>query len=135
MSDTIAHLPRLIAAARAAAAHAYAPASRFPVGAALLADDGAIFAGCNVENASYGLTICAERNAVFHAVAQGRRRFVAVVIHTACDPPGYPCGACLQVLAEFGPQMQVVLVNPAGKMVRTSLPALMPHPFRFDSLA
>ncbi len=129
-----ASLDRLVAAARAVAENAYAPASRFPVGAALLADDGAIFVGCNVENASYGLTICAERNAVFAAVAAGHRRFTAVVIHTECDPPGYPCGACLQVLAEFGPQMEVVLVNAAGKMVRTSLPSLMPRPFRFESL-
>jgi cytidine deaminase len=127
-------LQQLVAAARAAAANAYAPASRFAVGAALLADDGSIHAGCNVENASYGLTMCAERNAVFHAVALGKRRFRAVVVHTACDPPGYPCGACLQVLAEFGSRMDVVLVNPAGKMVHTSLPALMPHPFRFDAL-
>lgn len=125
---------RLVAAARDVRRHAYVEASGFAVGAAVLAADGRVFVGCNVENASYGLTICAERNAVFHAVAEGARAFSAVVVHTACDPPGYPCGACLQVLAEFGPQMDVVLVNAAGKMLRTSLPALMPHPFRFVDL-
>lgn len=128
-----AELARLVTAARRAAENAYAPASHFRVGAALLTADGAVVTGCNVENASYGLTICAERNAVGRAVVEGGRRdLVAVVVHTACDPPGYPCGACLQVLAEFGPQMEVVLVNAAGKMIRSTLADLMPHPFRFQ---
>ncbi|HLU40220.1 MAG TPA: cytidine deaminase [Planctomycetota bacterium] len=129
--STDASIDRLVAAARAAADHAYAPASHFRVGAAVLAADGAIFPGCNVENASYGLTICAERSAVFRAVTEGRRALTAVAVFTPCDPPGHPCGACLQVLAEFGPMMDVILANPAGKTVRTSLPALLPHPFRF----
>lgn len=128
-----ADLTQLLAAARRAADNAYAPASRFKVGAALRAEDGEIFTGCNVENASYGLTICAERNAVGHGVVLGRRRFVAVVVHTDIDPPGYPCGACLQVLAEFGPDMDVVLANRVGTMIHTTLAALMPHPFRFGS--
>lgn len=127
-----ADLASLVATARRAAANAYAPASRFRVGAALLMADGHVVPGCNVENASYGLTVCAERNAIARAVADGRRQAAAIVIHTDSDPPGYPCGACLQVLAEFGPQMEVVLVNAAGKTVRTTLPALMPHPFRFE---
>ncbi|MEZ5962652.1 MAG: cytidine deaminase [Planctomycetota bacterium] len=137
MAVPAAALERLVAAAQAAAARAHAPASHFRVGAALLLADGDVVSGCNVENASYGLTICAERNAVARSVVQGGRREVtAVVVHTACDPPGYPCGACLQVLAEFAPDdggdIDVVLVNPAGKMVHTTLRALMPHPFRFD---
>lgn len=125
-------LPALRAAAAAAAAHAHAPASRFAVGAAVLADDGRVFAGCNVENASFGLTICAERGAVCAAVAAGARRLVACLVQTDADPPGHPCGACLQVLAEFGPDMDVVLVGRGGASVRTDLPALMPHPFRFE---
>jgi cytidine deaminase len=117
--------------ARAAARFAYAPASGFKVGAALLGADGRVYTGCNVENASYGLTICAERNAAFTAVARGCRRFHAVAVHTPLAPPGYPCGACLQVLAEFGPDMAVVLVGRGRGMVMTDLRSLLAHPFRF----
>ncbi len=131
-SDLEAALPHLLREARRAATHAFAPASGFAVGAAVLADDGSVFPGCNVENASYGLTICAERNAVGRAVAEGRRKLVAVLVYTETATATYPCGACLQVLAEFGQDMAVVLATPDGKMTRTSLPALMPHPFRFD---
>jgi cytidine deaminase len=121
----------LIERARAAAARAYAPASDFPVGAALLADDGRIFVGCNVENASYGLSICAERNAVFHAVAEGARRFVAVAVSTPCETPGSPCGACRQVLAEFAADdCAVILVARDGTCSDTDLGALLPRPFR-----
>lgn len=122
----------LVAAARSAASHAYAPASHFAVGAAILGVDGRIYRGCNVENASYGLTICAERNAAFHAVAEGCREFVAVAVHTPLDPPGSPCGACRQVLAEFGPKMTVLLVGRGSRLVRTSLPKLLPSAFRFE---
>lgn len=121
----------LIDRARAVASRAYAPASDFPVGAALLAEDGRIFVGCNVENASYGLSICAERNAVFHAVAEGARRFVAVAVSTPCESPGSPCGACRQVLAEFaGDDCAVILVARDGSSVDTELGALLPRPFR-----
>src|SRR5205814_4528120 len=90
----------LAAAARRAAGHAYCPYSRFPVGAAVLTDRGEIFTGCNVENASYGLTICAERNAVFQAVTHGQGRLViqAVVVYTPTPQPTAPCGACRQVI-------------------------------------
>ncbi len=122
--------PALLAAARQAAAHAYAPYSRFRVGAALLAEDGALLTGCNVENASYGLTLCAERNALFHAVATGRRRFRALAIAAADHP--LPCGACRQALAEFcGADLPILLatLDPAAPVRRLTLGALLPHPF------
>jgi cytidine deaminase len=124
-------LDELCAAARAVQANAYAPASRFRVGAAVLADDGRIFAGCNVENASYGLTICAERAAVCAAVAAGIRAIRAVAIVTDLLEPARPCGACRQVLAEFGPAMAVVLLGSAQARRTTSLDRLLPEPFTF----
>src|SRR4051794_3476136 len=93
---------RLADAARAASAAAYCPYSRFAVGAAVLAADGRVFNGCNVENASFGLTICAERNAIAQAVAAGVREIVAVCVHTPTATPTPPCGACRQVIVEFG---------------------------------
>ncbi|MDO8349100.1 MAG: cytidine deaminase [Planctomycetota bacterium] len=128
-------LQELAAAAVAVQAHAYAPASHFAVGAAVLADDGRVFAGCNVENASYGLTICAERAAVFAAVAAGCKALRAVAIATDLRKPARPCGACRQVLAEFGPDMVVVLVGTGGVQERTTLGALLPEPFTFADLA
>ena len=92
----------LAAAARAASAHAHCPYSRFAVGAAVRTADGRLFTGCNVENASFGLTICAERNAIFQAVAAGARDVVAVAVYTPTRKPVSPCGACRQVIAEFG---------------------------------
>lgn len=98
---TAGTLKKLLAAAQAARRHAYAPYSKFRVGAALLTPDGKIFTGSNVENASYGLTICAERVAVTNAVSAGYRKFQAIAIVAPCALPT-PCGACRQVLAEFG---------------------------------
>ncbi|MBP1620283.1 MAG: Cytidine deaminase [Acidobacteria bacterium] len=122
---------RLIETARAAQANAHAPYSRFRVGAAVLAADGRVFAGCNVENASLGLTVCAERNAVAAAVAAGTRP-VAVAVVTDQDHVG-PCGACRQVLAEFGPALAVVLVGRDGTRPRTTtIERLLPGAFRFD---
>ena len=122
----------LVARAREVAERAYAPASGFAVGAALLGDDGRIHVGCNVENASYGLTICAERGAVCSAVAAGSRRFVAVAVWTRNLPPSSPCGACRQVLAEFtAPDCPVLLAGgvEALEVVETDLAALLPRPF------
>jgi cytidine deaminase len=109
--------------------------SRFPVGAAVLASDGRIFRGVNVENASYGLTVCAERNAVGAAVAAGVRALRAVAVVTNLEDPARPCGACRQVLAEFGTAMAVVLGGRSGKRVLTSLDRLLPEPFTFHDLS
>ena len=121
----------LLAAARAVRERAYAPYSGFRVGAAVLTADGRIFAGCNVENASYGLTICAERAAVVTAVAAGARRIVAAAVVAGGDAPTPPCGACRQVLAEFGAGMTLLLAgsDPALPVEQTTLDTLYPRPF------
>jgi cytidine deaminase len=117
----------LIARARGARRRAYAPYSGYAVGAALVCEDGTVFAGCNVENASYGLTVCAERNAILQAVAAGHRRFRALVVATSDGAP--PCGACLQVAREFGADLAVTLVGPGAATRDTTLAALLPTPF------
>jgi cytidine deaminase len=118
----------LFAEARKAADAAYAPYSHFRVGAALRAEDGTIFSGCNVENRSYGLTICAERNAVLQGVAAGRRRFTALAIATpdTAETVG-PCGACRQVLSEFMEPDAAVRFGGNGPQVDTTIGALLPH--------
>jgi cytidine deaminase len=118
----------LIAAARNAQGRAYAPYSRFRVGAALEADDGSVFMGCNVENASYGLTICAERAAVCAAVAAGAKHFRRAVVVSDSDPPAAPCGACRQVLAEFGLDLTIDGVSPRAT-IRWQLSQLLPSSF------
>ncbi len=122
-------LDELIAVAKRAAKHAYCPYSRFPVGAAVLTSTGEIFAGCNVENASSGLTICAERAAVCQAVAAGKRTLTAVVIFTPTQTPTAPCGACRQVLNEFGANLQIVCCCDGSNRIETSLDALLPFAF------
>ena len=123
----------LVDAARAAQAEAYAPYSRYRVGAALEAEDGRVFTGCNVENASHGLTVCAERNAVAAAVVAGARCFRRIVVATDGDPPGSPCGACRQVLAEFGHDLDVICVGPA-RTLRWRLEELLPSAFSKQQL-
>jgi cytidine deaminase len=119
----------LLERAREARANAYAPYSRFPVGAALLAPDGRVFTGCNVESASYGLSNCAERVAIGKAVSEGVRRFVAVgVVGPEDQAATAPCGACRQVLYEFGPDMLVVMPDGDGAQV-TTMRALLPGAF------
>lgn len=127
---------QLIAAALAARQSAYAPYSGFAVGAAVLCEDGRIVPGCNVENASYGLTLCAERVAACSAVAGGQSRFSAVAVVTPGQ--GVPCGACRQFLAEFCPDEAVVLlIDGDHEQVykETTLGALLPLPFRLKSSA
>ncbi|RME28199.1 MAG: cytidine deaminase [Deltaproteobacteria bacterium] len=121
---------KLVEAALEVRLRAYAPYSGFKVGAAILTDTGEIFTGCNVENASYGATICAERNAVAAAVAAGARGFVRLAIATGSSPPSPPCGLCRQVLGEFNPRLGLLLVNHRGQLIRTTLTRLLPSPFR-----
>jgi cytidine deaminase len=123
----------LISAARSAQARAYAPYSKFRVGAALEAVDGTVFTGCNVENASYGLTICAERAAICAAVSAGAKRFRRAVVVSDVDPPAAPCGACRQVLAEFGLDLSIDGVG-SKRTVNWRLSDLLPAAFGPEQL-
>jgi cytidine deaminase len=109
--------------------HAYAPYSQFSVGAAVLSDDGRVFIGCNVENASYGLTICAERVAVTSAIAAGARHVRAVAVVGPADVATPPCGACRQVLAEFAAPDVPITYHAAGGWITTTMGALLPETF------
>ncbi len=124
----------LLERARAVRAHAYAPYSRFAVGAAVETIEGEIVVGCNVENASYGLSICAERAALVHAIALGHRSFRAIAIAGPDGREAAPCGACRQFIVEFGEGIAVFYMGPAGP-VHTSAGALLPNAFGPHSLA
>ena len=119
----------LPAAALAARDHAHAPYSHFQVGAALEDATGRIYTGCNVENATYGLTLCAERVAVFKAVSEGARSFRRIAIAADTDTLTPPCGACRQILWEFCGDIEIILLNPRGKTETLRLKALFPRPF------
>lgn len=108
---------------------AYIPYSRFPVGAALECADGTVFTGCNVENAAYGATMCAERTAVFKAVSEGHRDFVRIAIAGKSTDYCVPCGTCRQVLMEFAPDMEVICLNGAGESRKFRLKELLPYGF------
>jgi cytidine deaminase len=129
MSEQDNSYAALIAAARAAREHAHAPYSNFRVGAAIRAKSGRVFTGCNVENATYGLTLCAERVAVFKAISEGERGFVAVAVVADTDSLTPPCGACRQILWEFCGDAEVVLANLNGKIERYRMSVLFPKPF------
>lgn len=122
---------QLIKAAEQAREHAYIPYSTFPVGAALLTESGKIFSGCNIENASFGLTCCAERVAIFKAVSEGETDFKALAVIGDTEEAISPCGACRQVMAEFFTEdVRIFLANMKGNVSSTSIAALLPYSFR-----
>jgi len=123
----------LVQSAQAARKNAYAPYSHYDVGAALLTTSGQVFTGCNVENAVYPMTLCAERAAIVKAVSEGQREFVAIAIATRNG--GSPCGACRQVMREFAPHLRVLLADDAGHIRQLTLDQLLPDSFGPESLA
>ena len=125
----------LVAAATEARGRAFAPYSEFRVGAALLAEDGTVFTGCNVESASYGLTICAERVALVKGISEGRTRFTAVAVVADTERLTPPCGACRQLLWEFAADATVTLANLTGLTAQYSMRELLPHGFDASSLS
>lgn len=124
----------LLAIAAAARSRAYAPYSRFAVGVALLTGEGAVFTGANIENASYGLTVCAERVALWNAIQAGHHRFSRLAVVADCSPPPTPCGACRQVILELAGDIEIIMGNLQGEVVRRSLSELLPEPFSADRL-
>jgi cytidine deaminase len=136
VSGPRADVDALVAAARAARERAYAPYSNFLVGAAVETDDGEVFAAPNIENASYPMSVCAERNAVAGAVAAGHRRIVTVAVMGSGDAPTPPCGGCRQVLYEFGgPGLAVIVESPSGERRTFTLNDLLPEAFGPDDLS
>ncbi len=126
----------LIEQAKKARAFAYIPYSKFAVGAVLVTEDDEIILGCNVENASYGLTNCAERTAIFKAVSEGKRRFTKLIVIGDTEGPISPCGACRQVINEFcAPNMPIILANLKGDIQETTISALLPYAFGPSDLA
>ena len=118
----------LLQLAQIALKNSYSPYSHYPVGAALLSLSGRVYLGCNIENASFGLTNCAERTALFKAVSEGEHEFTTIAIASAGSMP-YPCGACRQALNEFAPNLRVLVIDGEGHVDKTTLPALLPHGF------
>jgi len=121
----------LLRIAKEASLNAYVPYSGFPVGAALECEDGTVFTGCNVENAAYGDTICAERTALVKAVSEGQRSFTRIAIYGEGQGYCMPCGSCRQALAEFSPEMEVLCAKAGGSYVSYSLTRLLPYTFKF----
>lgn len=129
MSPKASTAVALLAAARGARLHGHAPFSRFLVGAALETTDGKVITGCNIENATYGLTICAERVAVFKAISEGHRNFVRLAVVADTREPTPPCGACRQILWEFGGNLEIILGNLNDQTGSYALQDLLPLPF------
>jgi cytidine deaminase len=123
----------LIEKARATRGNAHAPYSQFKVGAAILAKSGKVYTGANVENSSYGLTVCAERVALYCGVSQGEREFVKLALVSDREEPAIPCGACCQVLSEFNPDMEIICANLEGITKKITLKRLLPSFFRIES--
>lgn len=126
------NINELIKTAREVQKNAYSPYSKFKVGAVLLTKENKVFSGVNVENASFGLTVCAERIAVFKAVSEGEREFAALVIVGSGEDYIYPCGACLQVIAEFSPEIKIIAANEKGEYQEFTLRELLPQFFCLD---
>lgn len=124
----------LIKLAIAAKEFSYSPYSNFRVGAAILGDDGKMFSGCNIENASYGATNCAERTAIFKGVSQGVKNIKAIAITSDEEDFIYPCGICRQVLREFGKDIDIILINKKGETKQSSIAELLPNDFSKDKL-
>lgn len=112
----------------------YSPYSGYAVGAAVLTDSGSVYSGCNIENASYGATICAERNAIFKAVSMGERKIVKIAIAGSTDEAAWPCGICRQVMSEFAAEEFYVIVKDNGKLCTCYLKELLPHSFTSDNM-
>jgi cytidine deaminase len=119
----------LIQAARKAKTHSHSPYSKFRVGAAVMTKSGKIYTGCNIENSSYSLTVCAERTALFKAVSEGEKKFLALVISTDVNDFISPCGACRQVISDLAGDINIILTNGVGKTKIMKMKDLLPHPF------
>ncbi len=119
----------LVRKAQLAKKFSYSPYSKFRVGAALLTASGKIFTGCNIENSSFSLTVCAERTALFKAISEGQKKFTAIAIVSDAENYIPPCGACRQVMLELAPSMDVILTNSTGKIIVTKVKELIPYPF------
>ncbi|MGI9089634.1 MAG: cytidine deaminase [Gemmatimonadaceae bacterium] len=132
LSEGMGRDSSLRAVAEGAMSHAYAPYSNFRVGAAVKSGDGRVFAGANVENASYGLGMCAERAAIATAVTAGARTFDALALVSDSDGPVSPCGACRQVLAEFAPDLRIISYGLNGEIAEWTVAELLPHQFRLN---
>ena len=122
---------KLIELAKEAMTHAYVPYSGYKVGAALLCADGTVYCGCNIENAAYGPTNCAERTAIVKAISEGKREFLRIAIHGEGENYCMPCGACRQFLYEFAPDMEILCSKAGDRYVSYKLSALMPHAFNY----
>ena len=121
---------KLIEVAKKAKEFSYSPYSKFRVGAALLCEDGSVYTGCNVENAAYGPSNCAERTAIFKAVSEGNKKFKKIAIISDQASPTYPCGVCRQVMSEFAPNLEIIAAGMDGGFIVTNLKDLLPNQFK-----